>query len=106
VGSIWGHGSYQAPDWSSDWLHRELTTWLDLAAQEEAGVPYAQLSEDRQTILQGQLKREYRKNTLDPATGIVTVTDRRAQAMARTADYYQRLYGDDPDFRKTRSNFA
>src|SRR5690606_22109155 len=37
VGSIWGHGSYQAPDWSSDWLHRELLAWLDLAALETAG---------------------------------------------------------------------
>ena len=24
LGSIWGHGAYQAPDWSADWLHREL----------------------------------------------------------------------------------
>jgi len=23
VGSIWGHGSYVAPDWTADWLHRE-----------------------------------------------------------------------------------
>src|SRR5678815_3442181 len=23
VGSVWGHGSYVAPDWSADWLHRE-----------------------------------------------------------------------------------
>ena len=25
LGSIWGHGAYQAPDWTADWLHRELT---------------------------------------------------------------------------------
>ena len=25
VGSVWGHGAYQAPDWTADWLHRELT---------------------------------------------------------------------------------
>src|SRR3546814_3458550 len=30
IGSIWGHGAYQAPDWSADWLHRELLAWLDL----------------------------------------------------------------------------
>ena len=24
LGSIWGHGAYQAPDWTADWLHREL----------------------------------------------------------------------------------
>ena len=23
VGTVWGHGSYVAPDWSADWLHRE-----------------------------------------------------------------------------------
>ena len=31
VGSIWGHGSYVAPDWTADYLHREcifiLNTW-------------------------------------------------------------------------------
>jgi len=23
TGSVWGHGSYVAPDWTADWLHRE-----------------------------------------------------------------------------------
>ncbi len=23
MGTVWGHGSYLAPDWSADWLHRE-----------------------------------------------------------------------------------
>jgi nitric oxide reductase subunit B len=43
VGSILGHGAYQAPDWTADWLHRELVAWLDLAAQDTAGTPFAQL---------------------------------------------------------------
>ena len=31
LGSIWGHGAYQAPDWTADWLHRELETcWKSL----------------------------------------------------------------------------
>ena len=33
VGSIWGHGSYVAPDWTADWLHREATAVLDEWAQ-------------------------------------------------------------------------
>src|SRR3954466_12949072 len=28
LGAIWGHGSYVAPDWSADWLHREALAWL------------------------------------------------------------------------------
>jgi len=26
VGSIWGHGSYVAPDWTADYLHRECVS--------------------------------------------------------------------------------
>src|SRR5678815_1031267 len=29
LGSIWGHGAYVAPDWTADWLHRELVEVLD-----------------------------------------------------------------------------
>src|SRR3546814_15131265 len=36
----------------------------------------------------------------------MTVTDRRAQAMAQTGEYYIKLYGSDPEFRSSRSNFA
>src|SRR3546814_611291 len=36
----------------------------------------------------------------------ISVTDRRAQAMAQTGEYYIKLYGSDPEFRSSRSNFA
>lgn len=35
LGSIWGHGSYVAPDWTADWLHRELSTTLERWAERE-----------------------------------------------------------------------
>src|SRR5688500_11954834 len=35
LGSVWGHGGYIAPDWSADWLHRELAALLDRWAQRE-----------------------------------------------------------------------
>ena len=43
-GSIWGHGSYVAPDWSADWLHREALALLDRIAMRERGVDYDALS--------------------------------------------------------------
>lgn len=30
IGSVWGHGAYQAPDWSADWLHREVLALRDV----------------------------------------------------------------------------
>jgi nitric oxide reductase subunit B len=106
LGSIWGHGAYQAPDWTADWLHRELLAWLELAALETYHQPYAQLNGEQQAALQYQLKTEYRHNTYNAETAAVTVSERRAKAMAQTADYYHRLYGNAPELRESRDNFA
>lgn len=50
VGSVWGHGSYVAPDWTADWLHREATFIFD----SWSGGPgsYARLPPERQAALQ------------------------------------------------------
>ena len=106
LGSIWGHGAYQAPDWSADWLHRELTAWLELAAQELHGQAYGTLESPQQAALRDMLKTEYRGNRVDPSSGVLTVSERRAQAMAQTGSYYQELFSDAPLLQKSRENFA
>jgi len=106
LGSIWGHGAYQAPDWTADWLHRELTAWLDLAAERKHGKPFAELDAAAQAVLRDRLKTEYRTNTYDPASGTATVSVLRADAIARTALYYDRLFSDAPELRKSREHFA
>src|ERR1051325_2014958 len=37
LGTVWGHGSYVAPDWPADWLHREALALQDIRAQREHG---------------------------------------------------------------------
>ncbi|SOC53122.1 nitric oxide reductase, NorZ apoprotein [Chromohalobacter canadensis] len=106
LGSIWGHGAYQAPDWTADWLHRELMAWLELAAEETYGASYDSLSPSEQNQLEFELKQAYRTNTLDAASDTVTVSERRARAMAQTADYYSRLFSDDPALQSTRESYA
>ncbi|CBL45628.1 Probable nitric oxide reductase, NorB-like [gamma proteobacterium HdN1] len=105
LGSIWGHGAYQAPDWTADWLHRELTAWLELGAQAQYGKAFAELPVGAQGGLRAELKAEYRSNDVD-AQGKLTVSERRAQAMAQTAAYYEKLFSNDPELRTSRANFA
>ncbi len=104
LGSIWGHGAYQAPDWTADWLHRELTAWLDLAAQDAYAKPFAELDDDLQALLRQRLKREYRDN--DVAGGVLVLSERRAAAVRQTADYYNALFSDDPALQPSRKSFA
>lgn len=42
-GSIWGHGSYLAPDWSADWLHREATALLNIYSIQRYNAEYKNL---------------------------------------------------------------
>jgi len=67
MGTVWGHGSYVAPDWSADWLHREAE-WLlqHWAAEEGNGAPFDSLPVERQAALKARLKEELRTNTHDP----------------------------------------
>ncbi|MDG9922992.1 MULTISPECIES: nitric-oxide reductase large subunit [unclassified Pseudomonas] len=104
LGSIWGHGAYQAPDWTADWLHRELTAWLDLAARQEYGKPYAEVDEDHQALLRQQLKREYRGNQVQGER--LVLSERRIEAMVQTAAYYDALFGNDPALQGSRKSFA
>ena len=106
LGSIWGHGAYQAPDWTADWLHRELENWLDLAAQQQFQKPFAQLDAAGQAVLRDRLKTEYRTNTYDAATDTATVSTLRADAIALTAAYYDQLFSDAPALQKSREHFA
>ncbi|CAN7162189.1 nitric-oxide reductase large subunit [Acidovorax delafieldii] len=106
LGSIWGHGAYQAPDWTADWLHRELLNWLDIAAERAHGKPFAELDAAAQAVLRDRMKTEYRTNTYNPATGVATVSSTRADAIAMTALYYDQLFSDAPAMHKTREHFA
>src|SRR5689334_5465044 len=54
VGSVWGHGSYVAPDWTADWLHREAVFILDRWANDEFSSGYEKLDAEKQALLRGR----------------------------------------------------
>ena len=60
LGSIWGHGGYVAPDWTADWVHRELVELFDISARRSADTPYAELDAERQSGLVGRLQTQVR----------------------------------------------
>lgn len=106
VGSIWGHGSYVAPDWTADWLHREAIAVMDGWARVEHGAPYAALDAARQAAFQARLKPEMRTNSYDEESGVITVSPERAQAIRQTADHYLALFGDDEALAGLREDYA
>lgn len=105
VGSIWGHGAYIAPDWNADYLHRETEMLLDLLARKD-GKTYKDLPEDEQAKYLVQLRKELRTNTYDAASGVITFSPERAQVARALADYYTKLFMDDPSMDHVRKSYA
>ena len=106
VGTIWGHGAYQAPDWSADWLHREALALLELWSRREYQRPFAELAAEPRAALERRLQSELRANTLDAASGVLTLSDERAQAIAASAEHYTKLFGGDASLASLREDYA
>jgi nitric oxide reductase subunit B len=92
VGSVWGHGSYVAPDWTADWLHREAIFILDRWANSEFNRDYDVLDRERQAQLSGRLATLVRTNTYDPVKGTVTIDPVRAEAFESNLAHYSEIF--------------
>lgn len=106
IGSVWGHGAYQAPDWSADWLHKEAVFILNELAMQTEGVSYDQLSEEKQASVKVSLQKDIRKNTYDKATKTLTVSNVRAKAIASNSRFYGGLFTDDPALADLRDAYS
>lgn len=106
LGSILGHGAYQAPDWTADWLHREIVAWLNITAQNDFGKKYDDLDKIQQQTIRAKMVQEYRTQSGIQADGSVTLSNTRIKAIETIAPYYINLYGNDPTLEKTRESFA
>ncbi|MCM2324135.1 MAG: nitric-oxide reductase large subunit [Oligoflexia bacterium] len=106
VGSIWGHGAYQAPDWSADWLHRELTLTADQLAKRKFSAPFEALDDIQKATVKAELKKLVRTNTYDAATGTVHVSAARVHAIRELLTYYSLLFSDDPKLKSLRESYA
>ena len=107
LGSIWGHGGYVAPDWSADWLHREIVALLDKWAQVDFSAPgYTQLTNEQKSSLQGRLRARMRANTYDPQTRTITLDADRAAAISTVSTHYESLFGNDPETANLREAYA
>src|SRR5690348_15074049 len=80
VGSVWGHGSYVAPDWTADWLHREAMFVLNTWSQSEFKKSFADLPNENKGQLGNRLQDLMRTNTYDPDTKTLVLDPIRLKA--------------------------
>ncbi|MCL1092940.1 nitric-oxide reductase large subunit [Shewanella kaireitica] len=109
LGSIWGHGSYVAPDWTADWLHKEAQAWLNITAMQRFNKDFAQLDSQQQAGLEQALREDIRRNTVvQQANGDtdITLSATRIAAIKQVEQHYLALFGDDPKLSSLREQYA
>jgi len=67
LGTVWGHGAYQAPDWTAQYLHKEAMYILNHWAEKEHGKKFKQLSKENKAELKARLQEQIRENNYDEA---------------------------------------
>jgi nitric oxide reductase subunit B len=105
LGTVWGHGSYVAPDWSADWLHREATALQNIRAAEQRKATPAMTLADKAAV-DARVREEMRRNTYDDIDRSVKVSPERAQAIREVARHYEDLFGSEPSLAQLRDQYA
>ena len=104
VGSIWGHGAYQAPDWTADWLHRELVFYQDLYSQKNWNKSYINTSSTEKMLVKESMLKDYRESKM--VDNKVALSETRTAAYFKTRDYYLSLFSNSDELRSTRVAYA
>jgi len=99
IGTIWGHGSYLAPDWSADFLHR---MGLYLAARHHglstaeahrfSQADFERLKPEERARLSVIVQEEIKENRFDPAGGVLKLTQYQTEAFKALVEYYTVLF--------------
>ena len=104
IGSIWGHGAYQAPDWTADWLHRELVNYQEIFSQKKWQKTFTDTSSVEKMIIKDSLLKDYRGSQV--IQDQVKLSDIRQEAFFKTKQYYLSLFSNTQDLRETRKAYA
>jgi len=98
IGTIWGHGSYLAPDWSADFLHRMglyiAARHHGLSVEDSRGFTQSDfnaLDAQEQARLNVMVKDEIKTNRFSPETGVLELTQFQTEAVEALTDYYTHL---------------
>lgn len=92
VGSIWGHGSYVAPDWTADYLHREALFILNEWTDGRYGTDGGTLPSEENAALKQRLQDLVRQNTYDETTGKLTLDPIRGRAFDDNLKHYTEIF--------------
>ncbi|MCL4321609.1 MAG: cbb3-type cytochrome c oxidase subunit I [Deltaproteobacteria bacterium] len=91
-GSIYGNGAYFGPDFTDQYLHREVKYYRQFEAKKLYKKKYAALSPRDKDYIDNLVVSKIKKNRFDAATGVLTYTAGEAYAFKKIKKRLESLY--------------
>lgn len=94
IGSIWGHGSYVAPDWTADVLHRWGLATAGILYQNDPQFTQQDLDSlpaAEKASLQTRVREQFKANRYDDETENLLLTNSQTQGLKQVLREYQEL---------------
>ncbi|WP_088892465.1 nitric-oxide reductase large subunit [Leptolyngbya ohadii] len=94
IGSVWGHGSYLAPDWTADLLHKWGLATAGVLYNgnpdfDQAGLEALPVGD--RASLEAQVAEQFKANRYDANTKVLTLTNAQTKALPQVFASYQTL---------------
>ncbi len=88
VGSIFGHGAYNGPDFSADYLHREAIIGLDYLSNLKYQLNYDKLNNQSQEEIKSILTSSFKNNAYDPSHKTLIFNPIQSMAFGQLLNHY------------------
>ena len=94
VGSIWGHGSYVAPDWTADWIHKEAVYMLNAWAKTDFNANYEALDVEQKAALKARLIKDIKTNSFNESDKSISISESRLAAIKENIKHYSAIFSE------------
>ncbi len=94
VGSVWGHGSYVAPDWTADWIHKEAIFLLEYWSNKDYNISYDKLDVEKKAAIKARLIKDVKTNSYNKNTKTITISKERALAIKNNIVHYSSIFSE------------
>ncbi|MBE9167402.1 nitric-oxide reductase large subunit [Pleurocapsales cyanobacterium LEGE 06147] len=94
IGSVWGHGSYLAPDWTADVLHRWGLATAGVLYDGQPDFSQADLEAlppAERAGLQAKVSEQFKTNRYDSQTGELVLTNAQTKGLKQVFQDYRQL---------------
>jgi len=91
-GTLWGHGAYLGPDYTAEYLHREVGIARDREATARYGRPFGSLSSAEQAPVAAAVRLELKENRYDASSDTLTLSPGEAAAGRALRSYWAQYF--------------